>query len=56
MDTLSVRDKPLPEKFMAGLRNKNLAEDAAKNPKNAELLAKIESISVRDSTLRIKAK
>ena len=56
MDTLSVRDKTVPDKFMAGLRNKNLAEDAAKNPKNAEFLAKIESVSVREGKLRIRAK
>jgi len=56
MDTLSVRDKTLPDRVMAGLRNKNLAEEAAKTPENAALLAKLESVTVRDSTLRIKAK
>ena len=56
MDALSVRDKALPEKLMAGLRNKNLAEDAAKKPETAALLAKLDSVTVRDGKLRIKSK
>ena len=56
MDQLSVRGKPLPEPFMMGIRGKNLAEEAAKNPKNVEALEKIDSISVRDGKLRIVSK
>jgi hypothetical protein len=56
MDKLSVRGKPLPEPFMAGIRSKNLAEDASKNPKTVEALAKIDSVSVRDGKLRIVSK
>lgn len=56
MDTLSVRGKPLPEPFMAGIRGKNLAEEAVKDPKNMAALEKIGSISVRDGKLRIVSK
>ena len=56
MDALSVRGKPVPENFMAGIRSKNLAEDAAKKPKAAALLEKLDSVTVRDGKLRIKSK
>lgn len=56
MDQLSVRGKPLPEPFMAGIRGQNLAENAANDPKAQAALEKIESISVRDGKLRIVSK
>jgi len=56
MDALSVRDKPVPEKFMAGIRSKNLAEDATKKPETAALLQKLDSVAVRDGKLHIKSK
>jgi hypothetical protein len=56
MDSLSVRGKPIPDSFMAGVRGKNLAEDAAKNPETTALMQKIDSVSVRDGKLRIVAK
>ena len=46
--SLEVNGKPLPEQFMAGLRQKNLAEDAARDPKNAAALAKIERLELKD--------
>ena len=56
LDALSVRGKPIPENFMAGMRNKNLAEEAAKKPENAALIEKLDSVTVRDGKLRIKSK
>ena len=56
MDTLSVRGKPLPDSFMAGLRGKNLAEQAANDVKTAEFLSKVERLYVRDGTLHILSK
>jgi hypothetical protein len=56
MDTLSVRGKPLPDSFMAGLRGKNLAEQAANDAKTVELLSKVERLYVRDGTLHIVSK
>ena len=56
MDSLSVRGKPVPEKFMSTIRSKNLAEKAFENPKAAEVLQKLDSVTVRDGKLTIKAK
>ena len=56
LDALSVRGKPIPESFMAGIRSKNLAEDAAKKPETAALLEKLDSVTVRDGKLSIKSK
>ncbi len=56
MDALSVRGQPVPDQYMAGIRSKNLAEDATKKPETAALLQKLESVTVRDGTLRIVAK
>jgi hypothetical protein len=53
-DAISVKGRPVPESFMQGFRQQNLAEDAYKNPKNAEELRKIESIEVKDGTIIIK--
>lgn len=56
MDALSVRGQPVPEQFMAGIRSKNLAEEATKKPEDAALLQKLDSVTVRDGKLCIKAK
>jgi hypothetical protein len=51
-----VNGKPLPKEFIDGLRNKNLAEDATKDPKHAELLAKLENIEIKDGKIIITAR
>ena len=56
MDALSVRGKAVPEQFMAGIRSKNLAEEATKKPETAALLERLDSVTVRDGKLRIKSK
>jgi len=56
IDSLTVRGKPLPESFMAGLRNKNFAEEAMKKAEFAELFNKLDSITVRDGKLRLVSK
>ena len=53
-DSIVVKGKPLPETFMARLRNENLAKDAYRDPKNAETLRKIESIEVKEGKVSIK--
>ena len=53
MDAMTVRGKPIPEQFMAGIRGKNLAEDATKKPETDALLQKLEAITVRDGKLII---
>ncbi len=56
MDSLTVRDKTVPDEFMAGLRTKNLAEDATRNPETAALIQKLESIRISDNKLHITGK
>ena len=51
-----VNGRPLPDQFMASLRTKNLAEDIARDPKNAALLGKLDSIQVKDGKVTIRAK
>jgi hypothetical protein len=55
-DSISVKGKPLPDSFMQGFRTQNLAKDVYNNPKNAEVLRKIESIEVKDGTITVKAR
>jgi hypothetical protein len=56
VDSAEVNGKPIAEQFMAGLRNKNLAEDAAKDPDNAKLLNKLESLEIKDGKITLKAR
>jgi hypothetical protein len=56
VDAAEVNGKPISEQFMAGLRNKNLAEDAAKDPDNAKVLGKLESLEIKDGKITIKAR
>jgi hypothetical protein len=53
---MKVNGVNLPESFMNGLRQENLAKDVTKDPKQAEVISKIESIQVHDSLVTIKAK
>ena len=56
IDSLEVKGKALPEEFMKSLRAKNFAENANQDPKTAELLQKLESITVRDGRVRVTPK
>jgi len=51
MDTLEVNGKRPPEKFLEGLRKQNLAKDAYDNPKNAEMLSRFESMTIKDGKI-----
>ncbi|MHC5542992.1 hypothetical protein ACYOEI_32625, partial [Singulisphaera rosea] len=55
-DSLEVNGRPLPDQFMAGLRNENLAKDVAKDPKNAAVLEKLKTIVIKDGKIVITAK
>ncbi len=50
---VSVKGKPLPESFMSKLRHENLAKDAYKDPKHAELIRKLDRIEVKDGRMFI---
>ena len=56
LDALEVKGKPVPATFIDQLRTKNLAEDASRNPENAEAIRKLESIQVKDGKVIIKAR
>jgi hypothetical protein len=58
LDSLEVNGKHLPDEFMTNLRQQNLAKDAYKDPKNAEMLRKVESMAIKDGKIiiRVRAK
>lgn len=51
-----VKSKPLPESIMKDLREKNLAQEAYKDPKNAQAISKFQSIQIKDSRVTIQAR
>jgi hypothetical protein len=58
LDAIEVNGKRPPDQMMNEMRQKNLAEDAYKDTKNAEMLRKVESLEVKDGKiiLRVRAK
>jgi len=51
VDNAEVNGKPVPEEFMNGMRNQNLAKDAYKDPKAAEFLKKFKSLTIDDDRI-----
>ncbi len=56
LDQMEVKGKPLPAPVMKELRKKNLAEDAQRDPKNAEQIERFESVQIRDGTVILRNK
>jgi hypothetical protein len=56
LDSLEVKGKPMPEKFMAGLRGQNMAANANNDPKESAFISRFESILVTNGTIILKAK
>jgi len=56
METLTVRGKPVPEQLMSAIRSRNLADQAIKNPKAAQILQHIEKVTVEDRRVVIESK
>lgn len=56
LESLEVKGEPVPEQFMAGIRQQNLAKDAYNNVAQAELLRKLESVEVKDGHVEVKAR
>jgi hypothetical protein len=58
LDSIEVNGKKPPEEMMARFRQENLAKEFYKNPKNAEMIQKLESIEVKDGKIivRVRAK
>jgi hypothetical protein len=58
LDSIEVNGKRPPDEMMNGIREQNLAKDAYKDEKNANMIRKIESLEVKDGKiiLRVRAK
>jgi hypothetical protein len=56
LDSIEVNGKRPPEQMMTGIRQENLFKDAYNNPKNAEMLRKIESLEVKDGKIVLKVR
>ncbi len=54
LDRAEVNGKPIPEEFMAELREQNLAKDVYKDAKAAEVLRKFESLTIEDDKIILK--
>jgi hypothetical protein len=54
MNSLEVNGKKPPERFLEQLRQQNLANDAYKNPKNAEMISRFESLEIMDGKIILK--
>jgi hypothetical protein len=58
LDSIEVNGKRPPDEMMKGIREQNLAKDAYKDEKNANMIRKLESLEVKDGKiiLRVRAK
>jgi hypothetical protein len=56
LQSLEVKGKPLPEKFMAGLRGQNMAANANNDPNESAFIGRFESIVVTNGTIILKAR
>jgi hypothetical protein len=53
MESLSMKDKPLPETIMRHIRSQNFAQQWNDDPKVREALAKLKEVEVKDGRLLI---
>ncbi len=56
LDALEVNGQPVSDTFMKNLRLQNLAQEAMRNPQNAEAIQKFENIEVKDGKITIVTK
>jgi hypothetical protein len=56
LDSIEVNGKKPPDELLTQLRQENLAKDAYKNPKNAEMIRKLESLEVKDGKIILKVR
>ncbi len=56
LDSIEVNGKRPPEEILQGIRQQNLAKDIYKDPKNAEMIRKLESIQIKDGKITIKVR
>jgi hypothetical protein len=51
LDSFEVNGRRPPDQFLDELRQQNLAKDAYKNPKNAELIRRFERLEIKDGKI-----
>ena len=56
LDSIEVNGQSPPEQMMTTLRQQNLAKDAYKDPKAAELFRKLESLEIDDGKIILKVR
>ena len=56
MEEIEVKGKKPPEDAMKGFRQQNLAKDLFKDPENAKMLRKLESLEIKDGKIIVKVK
>lgn len=56
LDDAELKGKPLPAWLRAGLKKKNLAQNAQNDPKTAQAIQKFESIQIKDGAVILKNK
>jgi hypothetical protein len=56
LDSIEVNGQRPPEQFLTSMRQQNLAKDAYKDPKNAEMIRKLESLEIKDGKIILKVR
>jgi hypothetical protein len=55
-DEVKVQGRPLPETFMKGVRQENLAKELYRDPKTAAVISQLDSVQVQDGCAVVKAR
>jgi len=56
VEQVTVKDKPLPPIILTELKKQDLAQELQKDPDNAKMIEKLESVDVRDGKIVIRSK
>jgi hypothetical protein len=56
LDSIEVNGQRPPDEILRSLRQQNLAKDVYKDPKNAEMVRKIESLEIKDGKIILKVR
>jgi hypothetical protein len=54
LDSFEINGKKPPDRFLQELRQQNLAKDAYKNPRNAEMIRRFESLEIKANKIILK--
>jgi len=56
VESIEVNGQQLPEEFMRGMRQQNLAKDAYKDEKSSSMIRKLESLEIKDGKIILKVR